>query len=254
MISASALNSGGSVTHTGNLTKVIGAALSGSKSQVPRSFGKGLSAGSHIQDQQQKQDSLFSSPPIDFDGDGMPGYPEGVEDVKSLYKGNGKAISAIGSNEDTLNMKTDLGADTPVTVLRAAQKAGVSGRDVLREMGYLHPGRTDLETAGREFIRAEAGSFALERHSPFQQNQLHYRMPSTPNLHPRDFAASLRIVQNEQKHSQSIFRQPDVDMMGEVARAVQARRLSGTAFTDDMIASAQSQNLQNWIDDSLEIS
>jgi hypothetical protein len=247
---AGTVNTGGDITQTSNLSKVIGTALSGSRSQGISGFGRGLSAGSNLKDHQLNQPPQPSSPPINFDKDGMPGYETGINDIKGLYQGDSNAVAAIGPDEATLNAKTDLAGNTTVAVLRAAQNAGISGRDVMRELGS---GRNNLEMAGRELIRKEAGSFALERHSPYQQNQLNYSMPNTPNLHARDFAAALRIVQNEQKHNQSAFRDPDVDMIGEVSRAVQARRLSGMAFTDHIITSAQSQNLQDWIDDSLGI-
>lgn len=251
---ASTVGSGSDVTQTSNLSRVIGTVLSGSNSQALSSLGRGLTAGSNIKDHQQKQNQVQnqpyqpSSPPINFEKDGMPGYEDGMNDVKSLYQGDSTAELTIGLDEATINDNVVMKGNTTVAVMRAAQSAGIPAPEVAKELGV---NRNNPKLAGRELIRKEVGTGALGKYSPFQQNQLHYRMPNTPNLHPRDFAATLRIVKNEQKHSQSAFRDPDVDMMGEVARAVQARRLSGMAFTDNIITSAQSEDLQNWIDDSL---
>ncbi|RLD08457.1 MAG: hypothetical protein DRI65_02175, partial [Chloroflexota bacterium] len=153
-----------------------------------------------------------------------------------------------------LTENTRLGADTAVANLRAMESAGLSARDGLRETSYLHAGRTNIEMAGREFIRAEAGSFALGDSSRYQPNEITAQVPPTGNLHPRDFAVGHRIVQAEQKHHGSSFRNITPDKMESVAQAVRARRLSGMSSNLDIIDSAAQNNLQDWINDSLGLS
>ena len=245
------ITSGANVTSTSKLTSTIGGVLSGSRNSTVRNLGRGMRAGNAIRDHKLENQAPPSSAPLDIANNGMPGYEAGIGDVMDQFQGNPNAVAAIGPDEQTLTSNTRLGADTAVANLRAMESAGLSARDGLQETNYLHGGRTNIEMAGREFIRAEAGSFALGDYSRYQPNEITAQVPNTGDLHPRDFAVGHRIVQAEQKHHGSTFRNVSPDMMGSVARAVQTRRLSGMTSNLDIIDSAAQSNLQDWIDDSL---
>ena len=245
------LASGANVTSTSKLTSTIGGVLSGSQNSAVRNLGRGVRAGNAIRDHRLANQSPPSSALLDIANNGMPGYEAGIGDVMDQFQGNPNAVAAIGPDEQTLTVNTRLGADTAVANLRAMESAGLSARDGLQETNYLHAGRSNIELAGREFIRAEAGSFALGDYSRYQPNEITAQVPRSANLHPRDFAVGHRIVQAEQKHHGSTFRNITPDMMGSVARAVQARRLSGTTSNLDIIDSAAQSDLQDWIDDSI---
>jgi len=245
------LASGTNVTSTSKLTSTIGGVLSSSRNSAVRNLGRGMRAGNAIRDHKLANQAPPSSAPLDIANNGMPGYEAGIGDVMDQFQGNPNAVAAIGTDEQTLTANTRLGADTAVANLRAMESSGLSARDGLQETNYLHAGRTNIEMAGREFIRAEAGSFALEDYSRYQPNEISAQVPRTGDLHPRDFAVGHRIVQAEQKHHGSTFRNITPKMMGSVARAVQARRLSGMTSNLEIIDSASKSDLQDWIDDSI---
>jgi len=245
------LASGTNVTSTSKLTSTIGGVLSSSRNSAVRNLGRGVRAGNAIRDHRLANQSPPSSALLDIANNGMPGYEAGIGDVMDQFQGNPNAVAAIGTDEQTLTANTRLGADTAVANLRAMESSGLSARDGLQETNYLHAGRTNIEMAGREFIRAEAGSFALEDYSRYQPNEISAQVPRTGDLHPRDFAVGHRIVQAEQKHHGSTFRNITPKMMGSVARAVQARRLSGMTSNLDIIDTAAQSDLQDWIDDSI---
>ncbi|HDN04999.1 MAG TPA: hypothetical protein ENF27_03585 [Chloroflexi bacterium] len=245
---------GADITSTSRLTSTIGGVLSSSGNSAVRNLGRGLRSGNAIRDHRLANQVPPSSAPLDIANNGMPGYEAGIADVMDQFENNPNAVAAIGSDEQILTENTRLGADTAVANLRAMESAGLSARDGLRETSYLHAGRTNIEMAGREFIRAEAGSFALGDSSRYQPNEITAQVPPTGNLHPRDFAVGHRIVQAEQKHHGSSFRNITPDKMESVARAVHARRLSGMSSNLDIIDSAAKNNLQDWINDSLGLS
>ena len=242
---------GADITSTSKLTSAIGGVLSSSGNSAVRNLGRGMQAGNAIRDHRLANQEPPSSAPLDIANNGMPGYEAGIADVMDQFEGNPNVVAAIGPDEQTLTANTRLGADTAVANLRAMESAGLSARDGLQETNYLHAGRSNVEMAGREFIRAEAGSFALGNYSRYQPNEITSQVPRSSSLHPRDFAVGHRIVQAEQKHHGSSFRNITPDMMGSVAQAVQARRLSGMTSNLDIIDSAAQTNLQDWIDDSL---
>ena len=243
--------SGANVTSTSKLTSTIGGALSSSGNSAVRNLGRGMRAGNAIRDHRLANQAPPSSAPLDIANNGMPGYEAGVGDVMDQFENNPNAAAAIGSDQATLTENTRLGADTAVANLRAMESSGLSARDGLSEANYLHAGRSNVEMAGREFIRAEAGSFALGNYSRYQPNEIIAQAPPTSSLHPRDFVVGHRIVQAEQRNHGSSFRNITPDKMESVARAVHARRLSGMNSNLDIIDSAAQSNLQDWINDSL---
>jgi hypothetical protein len=246
---ASTVSTGGDITQTGNLTKVIGTALSGSRSKVLSGFGRGLSAGSNIKDQQQKQlqQTQPTLPPIDIENNGMPGYNEGMDDVKNLYQGDFSSMPYL-AEESILNSNGEAAGNALQATLRAAEDDRISGRLVYKELGVNRP---DLKMAGREITQKEVGTAVLGNHSPYMANNINFQAPTTPGLHQRDYAVALRMALNDQKHHGSAFRDPDPQMMGDVARAVRESRLSGMSWTQNIIDDASSQDLQNWVDDKL---
>jgi len=216
---------------------------------VLRSFGRGVTAGSNIKDQQQKQlqQTQTSLPPIDVDNNGMPGYSEGMDDVKNLYQGDSSSVPYL-AEESILNSNADAAGNALQATVRAAEYDNISGRLVYKELGV---DRHNLEMAGREITQKEVGSAVLGKHSPFGAHNINFQAPTTADLHPRDYAVAFRMVKNDQKHHDSIYRNIDPQMMGGVARAVRESRLSGMGWTQNIIDEASSQGLQNWVDDKL---
>lgn len=238
------------ITNTRKLTSTIGGVLSSSRSSAVRSFGGGMRAGSAVRDYQESNRLLRASPPLDLANNVMPGYEQGLADVKEQFDTVQKAAGLGGKQED-LEAATRFGADTAVANLRAVENAGGSAQDYLHEAGYLHRGRKNVEQAGREFIRAESSSFVLGKYkSRYQQNEIPDRTPNTRELHYRDFAVGHRIVQAEQKQRNSPFREISPDKLEAAARAVHARRLSGMNSNLDIMESAANKPLEDWINDS----
>lgn len=239
------------ITSTSKLTSTIGGVLSSSRSSAVRSFGGGLRAGTAVRDYQEANQLMRSSPPLDLANKEMPGYEQGLADVTEQFDTVQKSVG-LGGKQEELEAATRFGADTAVANLRAVENAGGSARDYLHEAGYLHRGRKNIELAGREFIRAEAGSFVLGKHrSRYQSNEIMDRTPNTRELHYRDFAVGHRIVQAEQRKQNSPFREISPAKLEATARAVHARRLSGMSSNLDIMDSAANSRLEDWIDDSL---
>jgi len=108
-----------------------------------------------------------------------------------------------------------------------------------------------VETAGRDFVRSEAGSFALGARSSYTQTALPNATPNTSGLHSLDYQAAQRIVQSEQRYGSSYFNEISALKIQNVAQAVQARRLSGTRSYDAIVNSARKEsNITDWINNS----
>ena len=105
--------------------------------------------------------------------------------------------------------------------------------------------------AGRDFIRSEAGSFALGAKSKYTQTELPDNAPRTQGLHSLDYQAAQRIVQSEQRVGNNYFSEISASKMQDVAQAVHARRLSGTRSYDAIVNSARTgSNIVDWIKNS----
>ncbi len=249
---ALASTGGGAVTSTSQLTSTIGNVLSSSRNGILRSMGGGLKAGNAIRDHKLATAPPPPSPKLNIDENGMPGYEKGIADVEDQFDTKNTAAGK-GNKPEVLGAKTRIGGDTAVANLRAAENTLGSGRDTLEEMGYIHRGKYNIEQAGREYIRAEAGSFALGQHrNKYQQNKVSEVFPNTSALHHRDFAVGLRIVQGEQKSimgtDDKSINDPTPDYMGKVAQAVHTRRLSsGLNSYGDIIDSAANSDLDDWV-------
>jgi hypothetical protein len=225
----------GSPTGTQQLTTSIGRALSTSRSTAARGFGQGLLVGDAYR---QEQLALGpSSPPLRVAEHGIPGRDQGVADLMAQIDTAPKA-AAIGSDPDTLAARIDQGVAVSEATLTAVEQDGLSARDFLRETHYLHPGRSDLAAAGREYIRAEAGAHAFREMSRYQPADLGGQLPATRRLHARDYLAAQRIAQRRQGTGERVFQQVSVGTMQSLARAVQARRLSGARSYERIIEEA----------------
>lgn len=245
-----AASSGGVVTSTSNLTSTIGRTLSSSRSAAVSSLGRGMQIGAAVKDHQMATQSPPSSSQLDIANKGVPGQAKGVADVMEQIDTPHKA-AAIGSDQATLANRVTLGAETSVATLEAVESGGLSASDYLRDTNYLNPGRPDVEMAGRDFIRSEAGSFALGGRSNFTQTELGNTTPNTIGLHSLDYQAAQRIVQSEQRYGSSYYSEISASKMQDVAQAVHARRVSGMRSYDAIINNAkQDPNLKAWIDKS----
>ncbi|MGB2956709.1 MAG: hypothetical protein WBB64_12165, partial [Anaerolineales bacterium] len=132
--------------------------------------------------------------------------------------------------------------------LEAVEGAGLSAGDFLRDTNYYNPGRPNIEMSGRDFIRSEAGSFALGAKSNYTQTALPNATPRTQGLHSLDYQAAQRIVQSDQRVGNNYFSEISASKMQEVAQAVHARRLSGTRSYDAIVNSARTgSNIVDWI-------
>lgn len=246
MLAESTASAGTNITQTGGLSNAIETVLQSSGSRALGSFGRGLSAGSEIRNKQVSQSvSQPWQPPLDIANSGIPGGPEGEQDVKAQFDTEKKA-AAIGLDRASLNKRTDTGYNTVESWGAASENLGLN-RSLFEEMRYKHGGNT-FEEAGREFTRAEVGTYALGRHSPFNENRLKTYFPGTQDLHNRDSAWGLRVIKTEQKRPGSPFRDIDQDKAESVINAIHAKRISGS-FENyrDIAKSAAKENLQDWL-------
>jgi len=240
----------GVVTSTSNLTSTIGRALGGSRSAAISSLGRGMTIGAAVKDRQTNNAPALPSPKLGISENGVPGQAAGTADVMGQIDSPQKA-AAIGSDQATLANRVTLGAETSSATLEAVEGAGLSAGDYLRDTNYLNPGRPNIETAGRDFIRSEAGSFALGARSSYTQTALPNSTPNTSGLHSLDYQAAQRIVQSEQRYGSSYFNEISASKMQNVAQAVHARRLSGTRSYDAIVNSARKEsNIVDWINNS----
>jgi len=243
----SSASSGGVVTSTSNLTSTIGRALGGSRSAALSSLGRGMTIGSAVKDLQTNNTPALPSPKLGISENGVPGQAAGTADVMNQIDTPQKAAS-IGSDQAILSGRVNLGVQTSAATLEAVEGAGLSAGDYLRDTSYLNPGRPDLETAGRDFIRSEAGSFALGARSSYTQTALPNATPNTSGLHSLDYQAAQRIVQSEQRYGSGYFNEISASKIQNVAQAVHARRLSGTRSYDAIVNSARKEsNIVDWI-------
>ncbi len=241
---------GGVVTSTSKLTSSIGRTLSSSRSSAVSSLGRGMQIGAMVKDHQMANQSPPSSPQMNIAQNGVPGQSKGVADVMGQIDTPQKA-AAIGSDQATLANRVTMGAETAASTLEAVESGGLSARDYLRDTSYLNPGIPDVEMAGRDFIRSEAGSFALGGRSNFTQTALVNTTPNTVGLHSLDYQAAQRIVQSEQRYGSSYFNEISASKIQDVALAVHAQRLSGTRSYDAIINNAKKEpDLKAWIDKS----
>jgi len=240
---------GGAVTSTSKLTSTIGNVLSSSSSGILRSMGGGLKAGNAINDYKTASNTP-PSPKLNIGKNGVPGLEKGTEDVMGQIDTPQKA-AAIGSDQATLSGRVNLGAQTSAATLEAVEGAGLSAGDYLRDTNYLNPGRPNIEMAGRDFVRSEAGSFALGNKSNYVQTDLPNSTPRTRGLHSLDYQAAQRIVQSDQSVGNNHFSEISASKMQDVAQAVHARRLSGTRSYDAIVNSASKEsNIVDWINNS----
>jgi hypothetical protein len=243
-------SAGGVVTSTSNLTSTIGRALGGSRNAAISSLGRGMTVGAAVKDYQTNNAPALPSPKLGISENGVPGQAAGTADVMSQIDTPQKA-AAIGSDQATLASRVTLGAETSSATLEAVEGAGLSAQDYLRDTSYLNPGRPDVETAGRDFVRSEAGSFALGPRSSYAQTALPNATPKTSGLHSLDYQAAQRIVQSEQRFGSRYFSEINASKMQDVAQAVHARRLSGTRSYDAIVNSARKEsNITDWINNS----
>ncbi|MGB2956460.1 MAG: hypothetical protein WBB64_10910, partial [Anaerolineales bacterium] len=241
---------GGVVTNTSNLTSTIGRTLSSSRSSAVSSLGRGMQVGAAVKDHQLATQAPPSSPQLNVAENGIPGQSKGVDDVMGQIDTPQKA-AAIGSDQATLAGRVNLGAQTSAATLEAVEGAGLSAGDFLRDTNYYNPGRPNIEMAGRDFTRSEAGSFALGSKSNYTQTALPNATPRTQGLHSLDYQAAQRIVQSEQRVGNNNFSDISASKMQDVAQAVHARRLSGTRSYDAIVNSARTgSNIVDWIKDS----
>jgi hypothetical protein len=243
-------SAGGVVTSTSNLTSSIGRTLSSSRSSALSSLGRGMHIGAAVKDHQLATQSPPSSSQLGIANKGVPGQAKGVADVMEQIDTPQKA-AAIGSDQATLANRVTLGVETSAATLEAVESGGLSASDYLRDTNYLTPGRPDVEIAGRDFIRSEAGSFALGGRSNFTQTELVNATPNTVGLHSLDYQAAQRIVQSEQRYGSSYYSEISASKMQDVAQAVHTRRVSGMRSYDAIINNAkQDPNLKAWVDKS----
>jgi hypothetical protein len=246
----SSASSGGAVTSTSNLTSTIGRTLSSSRSSAISSLGRGMRIGAAVKEHKTANQPLPSSSQLDVANKGVPGQAKGVADVMDQIDTPQKA-AAIGSDQATLANRVTLGAETSAATLEAVEGGGLSARDYLRDTNYLNPGRPDVELAGRDFVRSEAGSFALGARSSYTQTALPNAAPNTTGIHSLDYQAAQRIVQSEQRYGSSYFNEISASKMQDVAQAVRARRVSGMRSYDAIVNNAKSDpSLREWIDTS----
>ena len=242
-----AAQTGGSFTGTSKLTSSIGRVLGTSSSSMVSGFGKGLLVGDAYKDH-QLQLGAPSSPKLNIAEHGIPGGKEGLADLMQQIDSDQKA-AAIGSDRETLAARVTQGVQTSEATLQAVEEDGLSAKDFLQEAHYLHPGRTSVKRAGREYIRAEAGSYAFADKSRYQQTDIVNRVPSTRRLHARDYQAAQRIVQQRQRTGDRPLQEISAAKIQSLARAVHARRLSGTDSYKSIIhQAAEDPNLQEWMD------
>jgi hypothetical protein len=212
-----------------------------------------MQIGAAVKDHQMATLPPPSSSPLDIANNGVPGQAKGVEDVMEQIDTPKKA-AAIGSDQATLTNRVNLGVQTSAATLEAVESGGLSARDYLRDTNYLNPGRPDVEMAGRDFIRSEAGSFALGGRSNYIRTELVSATPNTAGLHSLDYQAAQRIVQHDQRFPNSSFSEISASKMQDVARAVHARRLSGMRSYDAIVNSARRDpSLNDWVDMSKEL-
>jgi len=247
---ALATTGGGAVTSTSQLTSTIGNVLSSSRNGILRSMGGGLKAGNAIRDHKLSNAPTPPSPKLGVAEKGVPGLEAGKADVMGQIDTPQKA-AAIGSDQATLANRVTLGAETSAATLEAVEGGGLSARDYLRDTNYLNPGRPDVELAGRDFVRSEAGSFALGARSNYTQTALPNTTPNTTGIHSLDYQAAQRIVQSEQRYGSNSFNEISASKMQDVAQAVRARRVTGMRSYDAIVNNAkQDPNLRQWIDTS----
>jgi hypothetical protein len=209
-----------------------------------------MQIGAAVKDHQMATQSPPSSSQLDIANKGVPGQAKGVADVMEQIDTPQKA-AAIGSDQATLANRVTLGVETSAATLEAVESGGLSASDYLRDTNYLNPGRLDVEIAGRDFIRSEAGSFALGGRSIFTQTELVNTTPNTVGLHSLDYQAAQRIVQSEQRYGSSYYSEISASKMQDVAQAVHARRVSGMRSYDAIVNNAkQDPNLKAWVDKS----
>jgi len=242
-----ASQTGGSFTGTSKLTSSIGRVLSTSGNAMVSGFGKGMRIGDAYKDEQLRLNPP-SSTKLNVAENGIPGRKEGVADLMEQIDSDPKA-AAIGSDRETLAARVTQGVQTSEATLQAVEEDGLSAKDFLQEAHYLHPGRTSVKRAGREYIRAEAGSYAFADKSRYQQTDIVNRVPSTRRLHARDYQAAQRIVQQRQRTGDRPLQEISAAKIQSLARAVHARRLSGTDSYKSIIhQAAEDPNLQEWMD------
>ncbi len=241
---------GGAVTSTSKLTSTIGNVLSSSSNGILRSMGRGLKAGNAVRDYKMSNASTTPppSPQLNIAKNGVPGFDKGREDALGQIDTE-KKTNAVGSDYDTLAPKLETGFSTAAATIEAAEEAGLSGKDFLRDAGYLTEGRPDVAIAGRDYIRSEGSASALGNKSSYPQTELPNWTPSSPSVENLDFLVAQRIVQHEQKFPRDTFAK-DISSrnVGLVARAVQARRQDGRSYNSIIDSAKRYGDLKDWVD------
>jgi len=242
------LTAGSQVTSTSKLTSTIGSVLSSSGNRVVRGFGNGMKVGSAVKDHKLATATPPPGPKLDIANTEVPGIKEGKADVMSQIDTPEKA-NAIGLDQGTLSGRVDLGVKTGKATLAAGENNDIPGTDLLREAGHLGRGNWDVKTGVREFIRSEAGTFALHEHSMFKQNDIPARTPATKELHGRDILAAQRIAQYDQRYTtNSPYHQVSSGQIEDLAEAVRTQRLSGMNDYRDIVDDAnRSASLSGWL-------
>ena len=255
-VTAGSLSGAGSITNTSKLTSAIGGALSSSRNQVVRSAGQGLRAGNAIKDYKTSQAELaanYKSPPINMKN-GVPGFEKGLSDVTSLVDTDQKAM-AYGPSSKTMKNRVVAGGEIAGNTMKAANEEGLY-RGFLSETGNLHPGRTNIHLAGREHTRSVAGEYALKQRNPYFPNKVNTSFPDNPNVDPRDYAISEKIMINEHRrlsedHDLTPF---DVNksLVNDVVSAVYSSRINSglTSYNEVFDSVNESEDFLQWVKDN----
>jgi hypothetical protein len=258
-VSAGSLSDTSAITRTSGLSSTIGSALSASTNPILRSTGQGLREGSAIRDQNIRNAQAsprlpYRSAPYNLAEKSTPGLENGLNDITDQFATEKQRMAIGVPDYDVLEAKARIGVDTAEAALLTVENAGGSMVDYLRETGYIHAGRSNIELASREYFRAEGGAFALDGKSKYTSNDVSGSFPNSQQWHNRDIAVGHRIVQAEQRHQMAeggILRGTP-DLIKRTSLAVASKRLSGASSYDEIMQSAaQSGNLNNWINDIL---
>ena len=255
-VTAGSLSGAGSVTNTSKLSASIGSILSSSRNPVLRSASQGLRAGNAIKDYKTSQAELaanYKSPPVNMKN-GVPGFEKGLSDVTSLVDTDQKAM-AYGPSSETMKNRVVAGGEIASNTMRAANEEGLY-RGFLSETGNLHPGRTNMYLAGREHTRSVAGEYALKQRNPYFPNKVNTSFPDNPNVDPRDYAISEKIMINEHRRLEEDPNQKPFDVnksvVNDVVSAVYSSRINSglTSYNEVFDSVNESDDFLQWVKDN----